>query len=90
MRRPDARQPRALADDEFIGEIEIGIAGRKPEPGDIAATEAMRAEMLNILHRPSNESALADRTWTARYAARRIAWHALDHAWEMEDRSDPA
>src|SRR6266404_5613000 len=28
MRRPDARQPRALADDEFIGEIEIGIAGR--------------------------------------------------------------
>ena len=20
------------------------------------------------------------------YAIRRIAWHALDHAWEMEDR----
>ncbi|HKA98202.1 MAG TPA: hypothetical protein VKD66_18215 [Streptosporangiaceae bacterium] len=27
--------------------------------------------------------------WPARYAARRIAWHALDHAWEMEDRSEP-
>jgi len=25
--------------------------------------------------------------WPARYAARRIAWHVLDHAWEMEDRS---
>ena len=25
--------------------------------------------------------------WPARYALRRIAWHALDHAWEMEDRS---
>jgi hypothetical protein len=25
--------------------------------------------------------------WPARYAARRIAWHALDHAWEIEDRS---
>lgn len=24
--------------------------------------------------------------WTARYAARRAAWHALDHAWEIEDR----
>ena len=24
-----------------------------------------------------------------RYAAGRIAWHALDHAWEMEDRSEP-
>lgn len=27
--------------------------------------------------------------WPARYAARRIAWHALDHAWEIEDRSTP-
>lgn len=25
--------------------------------------------------------------WTARYAIRRIAWHVLDHAWEIEDRS---
>jgi hypothetical protein len=25
--------------------------------------------------------------WPARYAIRRIAWHALDHAWEIEDRS---
>ena len=24
--------------------------------------------------------------WPVTYAARRIAWHALDHAWEMEDR----
>jgi hypothetical protein len=26
------------------------------------------------------------RRWTARYAIRRAAWHALDHAWEIEDR----
>jgi hypothetical protein len=25
--------------------------------------------------------------WPASYAARRIAWHVLDHAWEMQDRS---
>ncbi len=25
--------------------------------------------------------------WPPRYAARRIAWHALDHAWEIEDKS---
>lgn len=24
--------------------------------------------------------------WSARYAIRRSAWHALDHAWEIEDR----
>ena len=26
--------------------------------------------------------------WEPRYAIRRSAWHALDHAWEIEDRSD--
>lgn len=24
--------------------------------------------------------------WPARYFARRVAWHELDHAWEIEDR----
>jgi hypothetical protein len=24
--------------------------------------------------------------WTARYFVRRVAWHVLDHAWEIEDR----
>lgn len=24
--------------------------------------------------------------WPAKYAARRIAWHVLDHAWELEDK----
>jgi hypothetical protein len=26
--------------------------------------------------------------WTARYFVRRIAWHTLDHAWEIDDRLD--
>jgi hypothetical protein len=26
-------------------------------------------------------------TWPARYVIRRSAWHVLDHAWEIEDRS---
>lgn len=26
--------------------------------------------------------------WPARYVLRRMAWHVLDHAWEIEDRSD--
>jgi hypothetical protein len=26
-------------------------------------------------------------SWPARYAARRLAWHVMDHAWEIEDRS---
>ncbi len=25
--------------------------------------------------------------WTPRYFMRRVSWHILDHAWEIEDRS---
>lgn len=28
--------------------------------------------------------------WPAAFAVRRSAWHALDHAWEIEDRALPA
>ena len=26
-------------------------------------------------------------TWPLGYAVRRFAWHVLDHAWEVEDKS---
>jgi hypothetical protein len=29
-----------------------------------------------------------DWAWPPPYVARRIAWHVLDHAWEIEDKSD--
>ena len=67
---------------------EIGLRERKPASGDRTAVEALRAAMLAILRQPSDGRSLGDRKWPARYAARRIAWHALDHAWEIEDRSE--
>ena len=66
---------------------EIGLKSPYPAPTDRAAVESLRAAMLDVLRQPSDGRPLADRKWPARYAARRIAWHALDHAWEMEDRS---
>jgi hypothetical protein len=69
---------------------EIGVRVRQPDPGDLGAVTALREAMLAVLRLPSDGSPLADRKWTARYAAHRIAWHALDHAWEIEDRSEPA
>jgi hypothetical protein len=48
----------------------------------------MREAMLEVLRRPSDGTPLAGRHWPQRYAARRIAWHALDHAWEIDDRTD--
>ena len=79
-----------VVESEWYYAREMGL--REPRPGwdDRPAIEALRASMLEILRRPSDGSPLADRTWPPRYAARRIAWHALDHAWEMEDRTDPA
>jgi len=65
---------------------EIGI--RVPSPKTRGDTEALRAQVLDVLRQPSDGSPLAERKWPARYAARRIAWHALDHAWEIEDRSE--
>jgi hypothetical protein len=83
--------------DKMIGHVigadwyyarEIGIRHKEPEQTDRAAIEVLRAAVLDVLRQPSDGSPLAERTWTARYAARRIAWHAIDHAWEMEDRTE--
>ncbi len=67
----------------------IGVAFREPDPTDRAAVAAARAEMVAVLGVPSDGTPVAGKRWTARYAARRIAWHVLDHAWEIEDRSEP-
>ena len=66
---------------------EIGIRIPQPRPGDRPAIDEQRAAILDVLRQPSDGTPLADRRWPARYAARRIAWHSLDHAWEIEDRS---
>jgi len=65
----------------------IGVRHRGPEIDDDAAIEAMRQDILAMLRAPSDGEPLQPKGWSARYAARRIAWHALDHAWEMQDRS---
>jgi hypothetical protein len=68
---------------------EMGLRIPQPDPTDRAAVKAERASILELLRQPSDGSPIAGRRWTARYAARRIAWHALDHAWEIEDRTEP-
>src|SRR5262245_31601710 len=68
---------------------EIGIKTPGLDLTDEAAVAAMRAEVLDVLRAARSGAPLAGRRWPARYAAHRIAWHALDHAWEIEDRSTP-
>jgi hypothetical protein len=84
---------RHVQDAEVAYARKIGL--RVPAPGDPAQTAAFRADLLATLR----GSALPDvpwvpdtaraKGWPAAYAARRIGWHVLDHAWEIEDKSDP-
>ena len=58
----------------------LAIKPAQPNASDRAAVKAFRDELLDAF-------AAGQGTWPARYMARRVAWHVLDHAWEIEDRS---
>ncbi|MEV0595443.1 hypothetical protein [Nonomuraea cavernae] len=48
--------------------------------------DAMRDELAEVLSRPWEPPAVT--TWPPRYAVRRLAWHIIDHLWEIEDRRE--
>jgi hypothetical protein len=53
---------------------------------------AVRATALETLAARARDLPIADprntlHPWLPRYFVRRSAWHALDHAWEIQDRS---
>ena len=77
---------------EFAYARKLGIRHRQPDPAEAAAeaSSALRSAILETLSQASAGEAPGPKGWLPRYAARRIAWHALDHAWEIEDRSSPA
>jgi hypothetical protein len=66
----------------------LGIKHPQPELGDTRAIKALRDELAETLRGASDGSPLVPKGWPPRYAMRRIAWHVLDHAWEMQDRAD--
>jgi len=53
--------------------IGVRVPPRTPWP-------EQRAELLDGLRKP-------DGPWLPRYAVRRVSWHVLDHAWELEDKT---
>ncbi|WP_214416253.1 hypothetical protein [Sphaerisporangium fuscum] len=64
----------------------IGVRHKPFRPDDAVALAAMRDDIAEVLSKPSDGGPLVPGGWPARYAARRIAWHVVDHIWEMEDR----
>ena len=59
----------------------IGMRLKQPDGSDAAGVKAFRRAILEGFGNPNR-----DERWPVPYAVRRTAWHALDHAWEMEDR----
>ncbi len=68
-------------------------AFRKTEDADVMVGMArLREVILGALRSRARGDALppgrrSSKVWTPRYFVRRSAWHALDHAWEIEDRA---
>ena len=68
---------------------QVGVKLPPPEVGDRKAIRALRDELAEALGGASDGSRPTPKGWPPRYAMRRIAWHVLDHAWEMQDRANP-
>jgi hypothetical protein len=66
----------------------IGCVLEKDERGD---RDAERRAALGALETTARDgvapSPRGGKRWTPRYFVRRSAWHVLDHAWELEDRT---
>jgi hypothetical protein len=68
------------------------LGSRAPKvEGSAALMRAVRRTIVaafeaRALGKPLADPANTKTLWTPRYFARRSAWHALDHAWELEDR----
>ncbi|SHG23164.1 hypothetical protein SAMN05443575_1751 [Jatrophihabitans endophyticus] len=67
----------------------VGVKHKAPDFDDAKAIKAMREDILDVIGNRSNGKKPVGKGWPVAYTARRIAWHATDHAWEMEDRSSP-
>ena len=66
------------AEQAYFGKVSLRGADRTTFAGGLRAARDPVPEPANARAKP----------WPWRYAARRVAWHALDHAWEIEDKSE--
>jgi len=63
--------------------------GALPAEGDARAA-TMAAFASRARGEPPERTPRSGVLWSPRYFIRRAAWHVLDHAWEIHDRSRPA
>ena len=66
--------------------------GSRPPQGPAGTMSALRKAFIEALTARATGAEVPNankvkKPWSPRYAVRRSAWHAVDHAWEIEDRS---
>jgi hypothetical protein len=65
----------------------LGLRLPPPKPTDKTAVAEFRAAEAEFFQDAlGSDPAELKLGWLPRYAARRIAWHVIDHAWEIEDK----
>jgi hypothetical protein len=67
----------------------IGQLGSRAPAADLDATHDAFVATLSarVNGEPLPNPRRTQKPWSPRYAVRRAAWHVLDHAWELEDRT---
>ena len=99
--RGGGRDRQAIVEHVLNAELayarKIGV--KVPPPADPEQVQSFRRQLLAALRDSARRVEAAATApgpparrgagWPPSYAARRIGWHVLDHAWEIEDRSDP-
>jgi len=73
----------------------VRMLGWKVEPGPTSDLDRTRSAILDALattavEGPPPPGPRGGKRWLPRYFVRRVAWHVLDHAWEIEDRAASA
>ena len=77
------------ADGAYLGRL--GLTSRRTEKAETPdGLSRVRQAILKgvdpAAHNPPSIGPRGGVRWKAPYFVRRVAWHALDHAWEIEDR----
>jgi hypothetical protein len=77
---------RHVIEAERVYARKIGVRHPPFAVTDKSALKAMREEIAAVLSQPSSGAPLVAGGWNASYTVRRMAWHVVDHLWEIEDR----
>jgi hypothetical protein len=73
--------------DKIVDHVREGERGYAPKYGIRVPPRTPMAEHRDIIV-AGLKTDPADTKWPWPYVVRRMAWHVLDHAWEIEDKSE--